>query len=97
MADYEGDSDDDIYNVNEEANHSEDNNEDSTQYVMVAHLSNEFFIYLLMAQDTLSLNEASTAQDFVLDQYVKTVYPGIMPDTSTTKVSIVGKNQFKAL
>ena len=97
LADYEGDSDDDIDDVNEEANHSEDNDEDSTQYVMAAHLSNESFMHLLTAQDTLPSNEASTAQHFVLDRYAETVFQGIMPDTGAAKVSTAGKSQFKAL
>ena len=62
MANYEEDSDDDIDDDNEEANHSEDINEDSTQYVMAAHLSIKSFIHLLTAQDTFLSNEASLAQ-----------------------------------
>ena len=61
LVDYEGDSDNDINDVNEEANHSEDNDEDSTQYVMAAHLSNKSFMHLLTAQDTLLSNKGSTA------------------------------------
>lgn len=61
MADYKGDSDDNIDGVNEEINHSEDNNKDSTQYVMTAYLSNKSFMLLLMAQDILLSNKASTA------------------------------------
>ena len=41
---------------------------------MAAHLSNKFFIYLLMVQDTLPLNEASIAQHFVLDRYAAMVF-----------------------
>ncbi|WP_375449257.1 hypothetical protein [uncultured Nostoc sp.] len=49
MADYEGDSNDDIDDVNEKANYSEDNNKDSTQYVIAAHLFNKSFMHLLTA------------------------------------------------
>ncbi len=97
LADYEGDSDDDINDVNEEANPSEDNDKDSTQYVMAAHLSNKFFMHLLTAQDTLPSNKGNTAQHFVLDQYAEMVFQYIMPDTSAAKVSTAGKSQFKAL
>ena len=97
MADYKGDSDNDIDDINEEANHSEDNNEDSTQYVMAAYLSNKSFMHLLTAQDTLPSNKANTAQYFVLDRYAETVFQGIMPDTSAAKVSTVEKSQFMAL
>ena len=103
MADYKGNSDDDadsdgdIDDINEKTNHSKENNEDNTQYVMAAHLSNESFMHLLMAQDTLPSNKASTAQHFVLDQYAETVFQDIMPDTGAAKVSTAGKSQFKAL
>ncbi len=97
MANYEEDSDDDIDNVNEEANHSEDNDKYSTQYVIVAYLSNKSFMYLFTVQDTLLSNEASKTQYFVLDQYAERVFQGIMPDTGDAKVSTARKSQFKAL
>ncbi len=64
---------------------------------MAAHLSNKSFMHLLTAQNILPSNKGSIAQDFVLDQYAETIFQGIMPDTGVTKVSIAGKNQFKAL
>ncbi len=67
------------------------------QYVIAAYLSNKSFMHLLMAQDTLPSNKASIAKHFVLDQYVKTVFQGIITNTGSAKVSIVGKSQFKAL
>ena len=97
LADYEGDSDDDIDDVNEEANHSEDNDKESSQYIMAAYLSNKLFMNLLTAQDTFLSNKANTTQHFVLDQYVETIFQGIMPDTGATKVSTPGKSQFKVL
>ena len=74
MADYKGDSDNNINNVNEEVNYSEDNNKDSTQYVIVAYLSNKSFIYLLTTQNTPLLNEGNTAQHFILDRYAEMVF-----------------------
>ena len=97
MADYKGDSDDDIEDDNEEVNHSDNNNKDGTQYVMAAHLFNKSFMHLSTAQDTLLSNNTSTAQYFVLDQYLETVVESILPDTSTAKISTTGKSQFKAL
>ncbi len=64
---------------------------------MAAHLSNKSFMHLLTAQDTLPLNEGSTAQHFVLDWYAETVFQCIIPDTGAAKVSTAGKSQFKAL
>ena len=103
LADYEGDSDNDgdlnndIDNVNEEANHLENNDEDSIKYVMDTHLSNKYFMYLLMAQDILPSKKVSTAQYFILDRYIETVFQGVIPDTNAAKVSTAGKSQFKAL
>lgn len=74
MANYEEDSDDDIDNIIEEANHSEDNNEDNIQYVMTTYFSNKFFMYLLTAQDILPSNMVNTTQHFVLNQYAETVF-----------------------
>ena len=37
---------------------------------MTAHLSNKFFIYLLMTQDTFPLNKANIIKHFILNQYV---------------------------
>lgn len=54
LADYKNDSKDDIDDVNNKANHSEENNKDSTQYVIAAHLSNKLFMYLLTAEDIRS-------------------------------------------
>ena len=97
MADYEGDLDDNIDDVNEEANHLEDNDKNNTQYVMAAHLLNESFMHFLTVQDTFPSNEGNTAQHFVLDQYVERVFQGIMSDTGVAKVLTAGKSQFKAL
>ena len=74
MADYEGDSDDDIDNTNKEVNYLKDNDKNSMQYIMIAYLFNNSFMHLLMVQDTLPSNKASTAQHFILDQYAKTVF-----------------------
>ena len=74
LTDYEGDLNDDINDVNKKANHSKNNDENSTQYIIAAHLSNKSFIYLLIAQDTFLLNKGSIAQHFVLNQYIKTVF-----------------------
>ena len=97
LTDYGGDSDDDIDDVNKKANHSEDNNEDSSQYIMAAYLSNESFMYLLTAQDTLLSNEANTTQHFVFDQYAEIIFQGIMPNTGAAKISTAGKSKFKVL
>lgn len=67
LGDYERDSNDDIDDVKEEANHSDDNDEDIMQYAITAHLSNKFFMYFLMAQNTFASNKARTAQHFILD------------------------------
>lgn len=45
LADYEGNLNDDINDNNEEANHSDNNDGNSTQYIMAAHLSNKSFIH----------------------------------------------------
>ena len=74
MADYERDSDNNIDDINKEAYYSEDNDKNSTQYVMAAYLSNKSFMRLLTAQDTLLSNEASTTQYFVHDQIVEMVF-----------------------
>lgn len=50
-----------------------------------------------MAQDTLLSNKASIAQHFILDQYLETVFQGIIPNTSVAKVLSTRKSQFKAL
>ena len=97
MADYKGDSDDDIDDVNEEANHLEDKDKNNIQYVMTDYLSNKSFMHLFMAQDSLPSNKASSAQHFVINQYAETVFQGIMPDTGAKKISTVGKSEFKAL
>ena len=97
MADYKGDLDDNIDDVNKKANHSENNNKNSTQSIMAAHFSNKSFMHLLTAQDTLPSHKDSTAQHFVLHQYAKTIFQGIMPNTGAAKISIAGKSQFKAL
>ena len=91
MADYKGDLDDDIDDINEEINHSKNNNKDSIQYIIAAHLSNKSFMHLLTAKDIFLSNKTSTAQHFVLDQYVETIFQGIMPDTGAAKVSTAGK------
>lgn len=48
LFDYEEDSNDNIDDVNKEVNHSEDNDENSMQYVMAANLSNKSPMYPLM-------------------------------------------------
>ena len=65
LADYEGDSNNDIENDNEKVNHLDDNHKDGMQYVIAAHLSNESFMHFLIAQNTLPSNEASTVQYFI--------------------------------
>lgn len=92
MADYEGDSDDEIDDDNKEVIHSDQNNEDSMQYIKAAHLSNKSFMHLLTAQDPLSSNKANLVQHFVLDRYAETVFQGIMPNINIAKVSTVGKS-----
>lgn len=64
---------------------------------MATYLLNKSFIHFLIAQDTLLLNKASIAQYFIPDQYAKTVFQGIILDTSVVKVSIAEKSQFKTL
>ncbi len=54
-------------------------------------------MHLLTAQNTLLLNKSSTAQHLVLNQYIEMIFQGIMLDIGAAKVSIVGKNQCKAL
>lgn len=54
-------------------------------------------MYFLMAQDIIPSNEASTAQQFVLDQYVEMLFQDIMPNIGVAKVLTARKNQFKAL
>lgn len=91
------DSDDDIDKINQKINYLEDNEKDSTQYVMAAYPSNESFLYCLTAQDTLSSNEAGLTQHFVHDCYAETIFQDIMHDTIAAKVSTAGKSWFKAL
>ena len=64
---------------------------------MVGYLSNKSFMHLLTAQDTFLSNEANATQHFILNQYVETIFQGIMPDTGATKVLIARKSQFKSL
>lgn len=54
-------------------------------------------MYFLTAKDLFLLSKPSKTSHFLLDCYVKTVFQGIMPNTSAAKILIVGKNQFKAL
>ena len=49
MADYKGDSDDNIQNENKKVNYLDNNNEDGMEYVITVYLSNESFIHLLTA------------------------------------------------
>ena len=97
LADYKGDSNDIIDDVNEKANHSKENHKDNMQYIMAAYLSNKSFMHLLMTQDIFLANKSSTAQHFVLDLYAKKVFQGIIPNIDAAKVSTAGKSQFKAL
>lgn len=92
MADYEGDSKDDIDNVNVKVNHLENSDKNSTQYVIVTHLFNKSFMHFFTTQDIVPLNEASIAQYFILDQYPEMVFQDIMPDTGASKVLTAGKS-----
>lgn len=64
---------------------------------MATHFSNKSFINFLIAQDIFSLNKGSTAQHFIINQYTKIIFPGIMSDIGVVKVSAAGKSQFKVL
>lgn len=97
MTDYKRNLDNNIDDINKKANYSKGNNKDSMQYSMTVYFFNKSFIYLLTAQDTLSSNKASIVQYFVLDQYIKTVFQGIMLDIGVAKDLIAGKSPFKAL
>lgn len=97
MVDYEEDLDDDINDDNKKANHSDNNDKDCTQYIIVIYLSNESFMYLLIVNDIISSSDVGQAQYFVFDHYAKIVFQGIIYDTGLTKVLTVEKTQFKAL
>lgn len=97
MTDYKRDSNNNIEDDNKEVNYLDNNNKNSTQYVMAAYLSNKSFMHLLISQDILRSNEASTAQYFIFDQYIEIVFQGIMSNTGAAKVFTARKNQFKAL
>lgn len=64
---------------------------------MAAHLFNESYMHLLMAQNTLLSKKASKAGYFVHDRHPRTVFESIMLDTGNAKVSTAEKSQFKAL
>ena len=74
MADCKADSDDDITDNSKEANHSDNYNRNSTQYIKATHLFKKTFIYLLMAKNSHSLIEPSKAQHFILNHYIKMVF-----------------------
>lgn len=74
MTDYERDSDDDINDDNEEANYSDNNDGDSMQYVIAAHLSNKFFMLFLIAKKFFLSSEPNEAQYFVLNHYTEIVF-----------------------
>lgn len=97
LSDCEGGIDDDINDINKEANHSQDNEKDSMQYVMAVHLSNKFFMHFLTAHDTFLSKKATLAQHLFLNCYVETVFQNIILDTNVAKVFIAEKSQFKAL
>ncbi len=49
-------------------------------------------MHFLIAQNTLLFNQTSLAQYFIPNYYAKTVFQGIMSNTSITKVSIAKKS-----
>ena len=61
LADYVGDLDNKIDNINEKANLFGNNDKDMTQYVIYLYLSNTSFIRLLITQDIFLSNIASLA------------------------------------
>lgn len=74
MAYYKGDSDDDINDDNEKANYLNDNDKDSTQYIIATHLSNKSFMHFLITKDFFSLSEPSETKYFVLNCYTKPIF-----------------------
>lgn len=74
MANYKGDSDDNIEDDNEKVNHLDNNNKNDIEYIMTAYHFHKSFMYFLMAQDIFLSNKASIAQYFILDQYAKMVF-----------------------
>lgn len=73
-------------------NRLKNNDKDSMQYIITAHLFNKSFIHLLIAQNTLLSNKVSLVQYFVIDYYTETVFQDIISDTNIAKVSIAGKS-----
>lgn len=59
---------------------------------MTAYLTNKSFMHLLMIYDIFLSNKATSAQYFVLNLYIKTIFQGIIPDIGIAKVSIVRKS-----
>lgn len=86
------DSNNDINDVNEATHHLKNNNKDSIQYVITAHLSNAFFMLLLIVFITFSSNQTTLSQNFFLNGYVESLFRCIMADTSVTKVSTTEKS-----
>lgn len=61
MAHYEEDLNNDIDDDNKKANHSDNNDIDSIQYVIAVHLFNKSFMYLLTAKDSFLSSKPSIA------------------------------------
>lgn len=97
LTNYQRNSDDNIKDINERVNHSEDNGKDNTQYVITAHPSNKSFMYLLMTHNTLPINKDDLAQYIIIGRYIETVLWSIIPDSSVAEVLTARKSQFKVM
>lgn len=96
MANHKGDLDNN--NENKQGNYLENNNDDNiTQYIIVVHLSNKFFLHLLIAKDFSLLDKSSEAQYFVFDWYIEIIFQSIMSDTEFVIVSTTSKCQSNIL
>lgn len=82
---------------NEQEYYSNNNARDIIQYIITAHLSNKFLLYLLIAGNSFLFDKSGKAQHFLFDCYMETVFKNIVPDIRAAKFLIAGKSQFKVL